>query len=465
MGAGASAAGVANSYARGVTMDQVFKEDDLREYSLQTAKFTQMWIKLLLGGVKHVPANDKKTSLEVQNFTPKTLLQTYPVPVGDSGYVVRFTDDDEDFGDLFGFHNREGFVGKITGELFEDSEKLPFEQEKQEYFPSLEVAEQSMKDVYGTLFDSLPVKWSEFESDDAFTMLAFNGIGMYYLTGVPDEHKHKTQVPTAACQIDLHFMHQFACRKPYERYGCIAYFDINKAPLAVYWSFKDKLVFPSDPEWSHVKFVFRCTMCVAITAKDHLINLHWQISNTMLFASRQSFSPEHSLRRLIKPHTYRAAKVNWASKYTLLPLNNRAHRTFALEAKDYHDFVAVGISCLKFQTFPDEIAAKNLPPEIASMLPYKVDGEALWSVIRAYVADYIDIFYVSDAEVCDDLSVLQFYAHYQNPACWHYNVSVCPFKCVNGCGDVCADLVNMIMMFVCFCFRYPNCLKYLLWIC
>jgi len=31
MGAGASAGSVANSYARGVTMDQIFKEDDLRE--------------------------------------------------------------------------------------------------------------------------------------------------------------------------------------------------------------------------------------------------------------------------------------------------------------------------------------------------------------------------------------------------------------------------------------------------
>ena len=383
-----------------------------------------MWIKLLLGGVKHVPSSDRKTSLDITNITPKTLLNVFPVTLDDSNLIVRFTDDDEDFGDLFGFHDREGFVGKITGELFEDAEKLPFEQENPEYFPSLEVAEESRKDVYGTLFDHLHVKWDEFESDEAFTLLAFNGIGMYYLAGIPNDSKFKDKLPSAAVQIDMDFMHQFACREPYERYGCIAYFDINKAPVAIYWSAGDKLVYPGDADWEHAKFVFRCTLCVVITCKDHLINLHWQVSNTLMFASRQSLSEHHALRRLIKPHTFRVAKINWVSRATLFPINGLAHRTFALEAGAFHEFMAVGIRCLKFQTFPDEIQSKNLPPEIASDLPYKVDGEALWSVIRSYVAAYMNIFYPSDEDVLKDSSIRQFYAHYQSPAGWiDYKVS------------------------------------------
>ncbi len=110
--------------------------------------------------------------------------------------------------------------------------------------------------------------------------------------------------------------------------------------------------------------------------------------------------------------------MNWNAKNTLLPVNGLAFRTFALAASDFHATYSACVQTLKFSTFADDIKAKNLPPEIAKDLPYKVDGEQLWAVIRRYISAYIGVFYRSDEEVINDLAIRQFYAHYESPAAW-----------------------------------------------
>jgi hypothetical protein len=404
----------------GARFDYLRENGNLGLWAIKASEFTKMWILLASTVGSKAMERPRITAKDVKCSTrPKQLLETTPFVIGDTGLSVPFTEDDEDFGDQYSFDDKEGLAGVFMGRLFIDSQAAPLDERAQDYFPDMKTGANTVKDVFGDIFKDVPVKWAEFESDDAFSMIAFDGIGMYYLTGLPSVPTNlHPAVEGAVCQIDLSFLAALAVRAPYEKYGCIAYFSITKKPLAVYWCLENRLVTPDDPAWSHVKLVFRSSIAVAVTVKDHLLNVHLQCSNNMVFASRQCCGPYHPLRRITKPHIFRAAKVNWGAKGTLMPVGNLAFRTFAIAEKDFPLAFSVCLRSLKFQTLPDEIKAKNLPEDILKDLPYKHDGEALWGVIRSYVDGYLSAFYADDAAVLADDEAVQYYHHYVHPASW-----------------------------------------------
>ena len=248
---------------------------------------------------------------EVTKIAEKCRLEVSKDVIGSSGLKLSFAKVDEDAGLLFGCKSKSGVEGMITNLVFESSRSLPMFQEDLQYFPNISAGEASGYAVFGKVFPKLPVQWDEFESDTAFTLLAYNGLGMYYLTSVTDAgNALHGAVKGAVCQIDLSFMGDFKVRDSFERYGCIAYFGEDKMPLAVYWCHGNKLVYPGDADWSHVKYVFRSSLGTAVTVKDHLVQCHWQISNQMMLNSRQTLGRNHPLRRLLKPHTFRSTTVS-----------------------------------------------------------------------------------------------------------------------------------------------------------
>ena len=199
----------------------------------------------------------------------------------------------------------------LENQVFESSRSLPLYQDELKYFPNVSAGEASGNAVFGSVFPKLPVHWDEFESDTAFTLLAYNGLGMYYLTSLTNASNSLHEVVKGAvCQIDLSFMGNFKVRESFERYGCIAYFGEDRKPVAVYWCHEKRLVYPGDKDWSHVKYVFRSTLGTAVTVKDHLVQCHWVISNNMMLNSRQTLGRNHPLRRLFKPHTFRSTTVS-----------------------------------------------------------------------------------------------------------------------------------------------------------
>jgi hypothetical protein len=207
----------------------------------------------------------------------------------------------------------------------------------------------------------------------------------------------------------------------------VAIFGADKNIIAIYWSLAGKVIYAPDAgtedqealdEWSHVKFVFKSSLFTAVTIKDHLVHLHWTISNNLMFASRQSFSANHPLRRLLKPHTYRAASINWASKTVLLPDDALAWRMFALDKADWYRAVNDCIHANKYQTFDDFCSEKDLPEEVAATLPLIQDGKALNAVIRKYVSHYVSAYYKDNAAVLADKDIHTYWAHYGSLPLW-----------------------------------------------
>jgi len=101
-------------------------------------------------------------------------------------------------------------------------------------------------------------------------------------------------------------------------------------------------------EWGHVKFAFRSSLLTAITLKDHFIENHWIIANNLIFATRQSFSIFHPIRRLLKPHVFQTFSVNSTAQNVLFPINGVGFKLFALHEDSCNHAIADCLQMCKF---------------------------------------------------------------------------------------------------------------------
>lgn len=132
------------------------------------------------------------------------------------------------------------------------------------------------------------------------------------------------------------------------------------------------------------------------------------VSNTLMLARA----------RLLRPHTYRTATINGASKDILLPHDALAGKLFALTKEEWLRSLNDFVHTHRFQTFEDFVSGEGLTAEVEEALPFVQDGRALVAVIRKYVSDYIDVFYADDAAVVDDSELQTYWAHYGPQPLW-----------------------------------------------
>ena len=85
---------------------------------------------------------------------------------------------------------------------------------------------------------------------------------------------------------DFGWMADLQVRKPYEKYGAIAYFDKDKNVTGIYVNCLNKLVLKQEDsdennEWKWAKLVFTTSTGVGVTVKHHLLNTHLIESNAL----------------------------------------------------------------------------------------------------------------------------------------------------------------------------------------
>ena len=91
----------------------------------------------------------------------------------------------------------------------------------------------SAYEYFGAAVPEITVKWREPTSDEALTLIAFQGLGSHRIERVerPDIEAHY--------MIDLTWMRAYPVRENFEAYGSIAYFDSERKPVGI---FEPKLV-------------------------------------------------------------------------------------------------------------------------------------------------------------------------------------------------------------------------------
>ena len=280
--------------------------------------------------------------------------------------------------------------------------------------------------------------WEEMSSDDAMSMLAFEGVAQLYLLGKDAWQEAREKYASAPgnsaahsdCRgtvpqalpldvpapegtqfvVDLTVLSKYEVRPRFEKYGAAAFFGKDKELLAIYCCDIDGVGAPGaeaergghmvrkeHEAWEHAKFVFRSTIISALTLREHLTYTHWIVSNRVSFASREWLGKDHPVRRLLKLFTFRTPTINLISMHTLMAENMLLHRASAFTLKGVLDAFEDAAANFKYRPFPEEMADKKLPK--GTKLPLEEDGVEVWGKYTDFFEEYVNVFYPGDEEV------------------------------------------------------------------
>ena len=346
---------------------------------------------------------------------------------GDGSWVaplggLRFLKEDEDRGKPGRVSGLIKLLVKATTQHFEWDE----EHEELLWFDSDAHAVACMDATFGPYLPPQFSSWEGLETDAVMAQLCVYGAAGWYLRGVRPEAEAGHAVPGGATlECSLEELAKYETRGHWVRYGGTAYLHCEAsteeagmltAPklLAIWSCALGRLVAPGDEAWEHAKAAFRSSVCCAITCKDHLARLHWIIANGLGLAARETLGATHPLRRLTKQHYYGTAEINYASKESLMPLHQLAHRTFGLTDQAWLQFFTDVVAGWRWVPQPEAMAARGLPDGFVRAWPLARDGLAVWRVVETYVRAYLDVFYpTGDEALLGDAEVVAFWAHFE----------------------------------------------------
>ena len=260
-------------------------------------------------------------------------------------------------------------VDELWGQLVNSKTLFPVT-DMDTAWASRKQAEEVLKAAAGTGFD-LPTPnkdWSgiDMTSDEALTHMVFSGVAAHHLVAVGSPYfaqfsdlTHSTAAANgAAYVVDFSFMADLPTREGFEAFGATAYFDGAGRPLQIYWCHGQQLVSPGEKDWEHAKFVWRSSVvlglcphshqetlsvsvdislsfmylcwyvCTGVTAQDHLIGIHFTLSNFIIVNSRETLPTDHPLRRFLKPFSYRTFVINRAAMVRDLSYSPFSSHTF-----------------------------------------------------------------------------------------------------------------------------------------
>ncbi|KAF0719670.1 hypothetical protein As57867_000883, partial [Aphanomyces stellatus] len=180
----------------------------------------------------------------------------------------------------------------------------------------------------GKMWPKVHVFWNQRYSDYALKLFVFNGIGSHLVEKLPKQEKDGSYYV-----VKLNFMDQLEVRPGFAKYGADAYFSSYGEIVKIVrqgQTYTPSLAWSNPDKWEYLKMTFRGSLITKITAIDHLMGLHMTVGNYFTTASREQLAPDHPLRRLLKPFTFRAVAINRAASRSLMWSKAYMHRALAL---------------------------------------------------------------------------------------------------------------------------------------
>lgn len=244
--------------------------------------------------------------------------------------------------------------------------------------------------------------WKDLSSDQAQSNIAYYGIGQLHLSLSDDDSRGEHMV-------DLRAMGNFKVRPSFERYGAAAYFH-NRRITGIFWSHGDRFATPEDEQWEHIKFAWRVSLFTWVTAIDHLVHIHYIVSNALNTSLRECLPPDHPVRRLMHVSVFGASKVNCESIYTLGVDGSFLHRAMSLEWEGgMREVLDYASSSYRFQTFPELVASSDLPKNVKDTLPLFVDGLEVWKVYHGFYSSVVDMYFEDEDAVLGDQDIAEYW--------------------------------------------------------
>lgn len=305
----------------------------------------------------------------------------------------------------------ESAMAKVTVAVHQFMNALPLV-DLDEQWANLTEAQRVME-VVGERLPKNLVEWPEMRSDRAISQICFAGFAAHRLEtcaarpglshACPDDSKFF---------VDLTFLRGLRVRAPFERYGAAAYFDKNRHLNALFWSHGNRMLRPGDDGWEHVKWVFKVSLVLGVTAVDHLVGTHMIWANLLTQATKTQLGPNHPLRRLLEIHTHNTIEINAAATRTLCVRGGLVHHASALTGESVVVAQSYGVKVWDYNAMPSVHYAKRMLESGAIKAkdwPFGVDYVDYYGVVHAFMKRYVDVVYKSDAAVTKDRDLAGFF--------------------------------------------------------
>jgi len=219
--------------------------------------------------------------------------------------------------------------------------------------------------------------------------------------------------PDTCYGIELDFMRELQVREGFAKYGASVYFSKDRKVTRIVRDGKEYL--PSESrEWEYIKMTFRGSLLTYVTAVDHLLGVHGASSNFMTTFSREQLPPDHPIRRLLKPFTFRSVYINYIAGTNLFSPSGFLHRTLALTLEGMAQTFNLAWGNFSYEAFPRRVERMGVDG-----IPFNQDGLDLWHIYQGFVSKYVDQYYTSEEEVTKDVHLIAFWtevARHQPPS-------------------------------------------------
>jgi arachidonate 15-lipoxygenase len=168
----------------------------------------------------------------------------------------------------------------------------------------------------------------------------------------------------------------------------------------------DNPVFTPDDayNWLIAKTVVEIADGNVHEAVTHLARTHLLIEPFVVCTYRQ-LAPNHPLFRLLAPHFEGTLAINDSSWRHLIANKGAVDKLFGGSIAASRGVAIKGVQTCLFNEsiLPKALAARGVAdPATLPVYPYRDDATLYWDAIRQWVADYLALYYPSDAEVQGD---------------------------------------------------------------
>lgn len=244
--------------------------------------------------------------------------------------------------------------------------------------------------------EALPLSYNtdfNMKTDKSFSRIFFHGIAAP-LMAISDEVTDPEHLKYGPFMVDMEFMSDLEVRRPelFKTYGARVHFDENQMVSAIYDCDTGKLVLPGQPEWEEAKFQAKVSAFLLTTAREHLSQTHFLVSNNASREVVKTLPPNHPIRRLLAIFTYNAVGINKVASIALTPENSLIHRSTALSYKGMQDvFDNAFTTSIALEPFTKRIIKNPNLETLASegKYPYLIEGREFYNITHTMVEEWL----------------------------------------------------------------------------
>jgi len=257
-------------------------------------------------------------------------------------------------------------------------------------------------------------------SDETINQFAFSGLAAHRLAPVTDQSeiqeiqsRMKTILGkdvTVVHKIDCSALEGLAYADGFQPMGGIAYYDNTSNVICI--KYRGVVYNPKHVDWKWIKWVFRSSVFLLVTAVDHLVGAHMLVSGRYTLASEQFLLPEHPVRIFMKPFTHHSQEINWQAGNALFPEYGLLRDATGLTSEGFDDVINLAAAFVReraYNTAHEQREMLHTLYEQNNNYTFGEDATSYIDIIENYTTTFVNAHYKNDDFVKEDKGLGMFW--------------------------------------------------------